>query len=508
MDAILLDGTQLTIDQLWQVAVEGAPVEIAPGALERVQKGREVIERAIAEGKIIYGVTTGFGKLSEVQIPADHAEELQVNLLRSHACGVGEPVPAEVARAILVLKLNNLLPGNSGIRVEVAKQLRELINRGVVPVIPRQGSVGASGDLAPLAHMSLVLIGEGEAYFGGERLPGGEALRRAELRPIRLQAKEGLSLINGTQFMTALAALGIYRAERLARTADVIAAMTTDAMKGTPVAFDERIHRVRNQVGQQKVARNLVQLMAGSEIRESHRACKKVQDAYSIRCIPQVHGAVRDALEHVRQVVGRELNAVTDNPLVFPAEQEVISGGNFHGAPVAMALDFLSIALAELGNISERRTAMMMDSNFSELPDFLTPKPGLNSGFMIAQVATAALVSENKTLAHPASVDSIPTSANKEDYVSMGANAANKMWRVLENLEYILAVEAMCAAQGLDLRAPLQPGKGVAAAHHVVRNKVPYLDSDRVLAPEIAKIRGLIASFELLQSAEKEVKLE
>jgi histidine ammonia-lyase len=505
--SVQLDGKNLNLDELWRIAVESEPVEVSPQALERVEAARKIVEKAVQEGRIVYGVTTGFGKLSDVQISPEKASQLQVNLLRSHACGTGPEAPLSVVRAIMALKVNNLLRGHSGVRVQVIKLLVEMLNRGIHPVIPAKGSVGASGDLAPLAHMSLVLIGEGEAVVNGERLPGRKAMEKAGLAPLQLAEKEGLSLINGTQYMTAVGALGVYRAERLAKIADIIAAMTTDGLKGTPVAFDPRIQEVRGQEGQKKVARNLVALLEHSEIRRSHMECKKVQDAYSIRCTPQVHGAVRDAVGFVRTIFERELNAVTDNPLIFPDEGEILSGGNFHGEPVALALDFLAIAMAELGNISERRIAMLMDSNFSELPDFLTPRPGLNSGFMIAQVTAAALASENKGLAHPASVDSIPTSANKEDFVSMGPNAANKLWQVLENLERILAIEALAAAQALDLRAPLQSGKGVNLALTALRNKVPFLDHDRFLAPEIEKAAELIRSFELLKSVEKEVQL-
>jgi histidine ammonia-lyase len=508
MKEITLTGENLNLDQLWQIAKEGALVEIDEDRLKLVNRSREVVERAMASGQVIYGVTTGFGKLSDVKISSEDATTLQLNLLRSHAGGVGSPVPASVSRGIMALKLNNLLRGFSGVRTEILFHLAEFLNRGVSPIIPSKGSVGASGDLAPLSHMSLVLVGEGEAEWKGERMSGSDALKAAGLEPLQLEAKEGLSLINGTQYMTCLGALGVKRAFDLAKTADIIAAMTADGMKATPVAFDSRIQAVRNQAGQMACAQNLTALMTGSEIRMSHLECKKVQDAYSIRCIPQVHGACRDAIRYVKDVIERELNAVTDNPLVFPVEGEILSGGNFHGAPIAMALDFLSIALAEMANISERRVAMMMDSSFSELPDFLTPKPGLNSGLMLAQITAAALVSENKTLSHPASVDSIPTSANKEDHVSMGANAANKMWQVLENTQRVLAIELLSAAQSVDLRAPLHPGEYIMVAHNHLRNKVPFLVHDRQLSEDIEKAVELVSNFELLRAVEGKMELQ
>ncbi len=508
MKSIILNGENLLLSDLWRIATENTVVALDDNALVRVAAARDLIKQAVAKGKIIYGVTTGFGKLSEVQISPENTVHLQLNLVRSHACGVGEPVPAAVSRTIMALKLNNLLRGYSGVRRELILQLRDCLNRQVHPVIPSRGSVGASGDLAPLSHLALVLIGEGEAEFQGRRMSGGQALKAAGLPPLQLAAKEGLSLINGTQFMTALAALGVYRALNLLKTADIIAAMSVDALKGTPTAFEPQIHRLRNQLGQMVTAENILNLMAESGIRQSHLECKRVQDVYSIRCIPQVHGASRDAVGFVASIITRELNAVTDNPLVFVEDGKILAGGNFHGEPIAMALDFLSIALAELASISERRISMMMDPTFSELPSFLSPKPGLNSGLMLVHVTAAALVAENKILCHPACVDSIPTSANKEDHVSMGANAANKMWQVLANVEQVLALELICAGQSLDLRAPLQPGRGVALAHDALRNKVPYLDGDRNLSPDIRNAFELVTKFELLKAVEKEIKLQ
>ncbi len=507
MAQVCLDGENLRLEELWQISKNQAQITLDEKALQRVDAARQVVEKAVAEEKIIYGVTTGFGKLSNVHISGEHTSQLQLNLLRSHACGVGPKVSTQISRAIMVLKLNNLLRGFSGVRRELIFHLQELLNRGVHPLIPSKGSVGASGDLAPLAHMSLVLIGEGMAEYRGQQLKGDEALEAAGLKPMTLASKEGLSLINGTQYMTASLALSVYRAANFVKTADIIASMTIDGMKGTPVAFEPQIHEIRNQEGQKRSAGNILALMAGSEIRQSHLECKKVQDAYAIRCIPQVHGASRDAISYVHSIVSRELNAVTDNPLVFVEDDEIISGGNFHGAPVAMAADFLAIAVAELAGISERRIAMMMDSTYSELPDFLSPKPGLNSGLMIAHVTSAALTSQNKILCHPASVDSIPTSANKEDYVSMGANAVNKIWEVLENTERVLAIEAICAGQTIDLRAPLQPGKGVAIAHGLLRHKIPFLDHDRNLSGDLENAYHLVRDFAFPENVEKRIKL-
>ncbi|MCH8127647.1 histidine ammonia-lyase [candidate division KSB1 bacterium] len=508
MNEIKFNGEELTLGQLWQISMENAKVVIDEKSFKIVDRSREIVDRAIQKNQIIYGITTGFGKLSDIQISPKDITQLQINLLRSHCAGVGRPAPPSVCRAMMALKLNNLLRGFSGVRREVIIQLQEFLNRGILPVIPSKGSAGASGDLAPLAHMSLVLIGEGEVKINGESVNGAEVLKKFDLQPIELQAKEGLSLINGTQYMTAIAALVVFRAKWFVKTADIIAAMTVDGMKATPVAFDSRIQAIRNQVGQMESAQNLTALIAGSEIRLSHVECSKIQDAYSIRCIPQVHGSCRDAIRYVSEIVEREINAVTDNPIVFPVEGEIVSGGNFHGAPISMVLDFLAIAIAEYASISERRIALMMDSNFSELTDFLTPKPGLNCGFMLAQVTAASLVSENKTLCHPASIDTIPTSANKEDHVSMGANAANKMLQVLENTENVLAIELLCAAQSIDLRAPLLPGNGITKAHNHLRNKVSFLDQDRILSKDIEIANNLISSFSLVQEVEKEIQMQ
>ncbi len=499
MERIGIDGESLALEDIERVASGGAAVELTEGALERMRRSRAVVERAVERGDVVYGVTTGFGRLSEVAIPLDRLEELQVNLIRSHACGVGAPLPREEARAVTLLRANVLARGFSGIRPEVVALLLELLNRGVTPVIPEQGSVGASGDLAPLSHIALVLIGEGEAEVGGERLPGAEALRRAGLEPVTLKAKEGLALNNGTQFMTGIGALSLLRAERLMDAADVIGAMTLEGLRGTPDAFHPAIQRARPHPGQDVSARRLRALLAESEIRESHRENDpRVQDAYSLRCMPQVHGAARNALAYVRSVLETESNSATDNPLIFPDEGEeglVISGGNFHGQPVAQVLDLLAIALTDVASVSERRIERLVNPDLSDhLPAFLTEEPGVHSGMMIPQITAAALVSENKVLAHPASVDSITTGASKEDHVSMGAHAAVKARRVLRNVEAVLAVELLCAAQALEFLKPLRPGRGVEKAYDLLRERVPRLTTDRVLAPDIDAATELVRS--------------
>jgi histidine ammonia-lyase len=454
---------------------------------------------------VAYAITTGVGHLADVRISADQARELQVNLVRSHAVGVGEPLSEAESRAMMLLRANSLAKGFSGVRAVVIDTLCNMLNRGVHPVIPSQGSVGASGDLAPLAHLALVLTGEGEAWFQGRRMNGGEAMKAAEIAPIRLEAKEAISLINGTQAMLGVGALALLEARTLAATADVLGAISLDTLQGTDVAFDERIHQARPHVGQTLVARHLRTMLEGSALRERHRDCKRVQDAYSLRCIPQVHGAVLDVLDYARQVFETEMNSAVDNPLVFvkkpaagspkgaAAEGEVISGGNFHGQPIAFALDFLAISVSALAGISERRIERMVNPALSEgLPAFLSAHAGLNSGFMMPQVTAAALVSENKVLGHPASVDSITTSGNKEDYVSMGMTAALKLRRVIQNVRYVLAIEALAAAQAVDLLAPLKPGKRAQQALREIRAVSPMVTQDRSLAPDIAKVSEVI----------------
>ena len=484
MGAVILDGRSLTLEQLEAVARWGGGAELAPAALERVAATRAGIEARIAAGEVIYGVNTGFGRLADVRIAADQLSNLQRNLLRSHACGVGEPFPEDVVRAMLLLRANVLAGGYAGVRPALIARLLDLLAAGVHPVVPSQGSVGASGDLAPLAHLALVLIGEGEATFQGDRMPGAEALARAGLQRIELAPKEGLALINGTQVMAAVGALALLDAERLAAAADVIAALSVDAMEGSDTAFIAEIHEARPHPGQLASARNLLALMAGSGIRGAHDACGRVQDAYSLRCTPQVHGAARDALAHLRGKLAVEVNAATDNPMVLP-DGRVASGGNFHGAPVAAAFDYAAIALTALASISERRSARLVTPEQSYLPAFLVDASGLNSGFMMAQVTAAALVSECKTLAHPASVDSIPTSGGREDHVSMGTWAARKLSRVVDNLRLVLAVELLEAAQGIEFRRPLRSSPALERAHAMLRREVPALDRDRFLHPEI-----------------------
>ncbi|MFQ5662582.1 MAG: histidine ammonia-lyase [Terriglobia bacterium] len=490
--AIELTGNDLTTEQFCRVVSGGEPVALAAPARVRMAGSRALVEKLVAEDAVVYGVTTGFGDLARVKIPPAELRAVQLNLLRSHASGVGEPLSETESRATLLLRANVLAKGFSGVRPLLGERLCEMLNRGVHPVIPSRGSVGASGDLAPLAHLGLVLLGEGAAFFEGKRLSGKEALRSAGLKPLGLEAKEGLALINGTQPSLAVGLLALLAAENLVDTADVAAALSLDALRGTPVAFDERIHRLRPFPGELATAKNLRRLNDGSEIRHSHLACERVQDAYSLRCVPQVHGAVREALSYARRIFEIELNSGTDNPLVFAEDGQVLSGGNFHGQPLALVLDVLGIALAQLGNISERRTQRLVNPGLSELPAFLTRQPGLHSGLMMAQVTAAALASENKGLAHPASVDSIPTSGI-EDFVSMSMGAALKSRQIAENLKSILAIELLCACQGIELLAPLKTGRLAAQALAAVRGVVPGLEQDRALTPDIEAVRQLIS---------------
>jgi histidine ammonia-lyase len=497
MSAIQIDGERLDFAQVYRVVFKGAQVELAPQARERMLASRAVIERLIASDQAVYGVNTGFGKMASVRISREQIGELQVNLVRSHACGVGAPLSEHETRAILLLRANAIAKGLSGVRPIVAETLCEMLNSGVQPVIPSQGSVGASGDLAPLAHLAQVAIGEGEAILQGRKLSGGDAMRAAGITSLQLEAKEGLALLNGTQAMLALLALGLREAEIAVDTADVAAALSLDALRGSPAAFDERIAAARPYPGHAITARNLRRLNEGSAIRESHRATekdKRVQDAYSLRCTPQVHGAVRDALAQVRATLAVELNSATDNPLVFADSGEVISGGNFHGQPLAMAADQLAVALATLAGISERRIEQMTNPQTSLLPAFLVRDAGLNSGFMIMQVSAAALASEMKTQATPHSVDSIPTSANQEDYVSMGMGAARRIQRMLRNLRNVLAIELLAACQGIDLLAPLRTGSQAAKAQVIVRSESKMVEADRSLAPDIRAVERRIAA--------------
>lgn len=495
-------GASFGIDEVLAVGHRRARVELDQDSRARIAAARHVVDASLADGRAHYGINTGFGALAEVRIAADQLRRLQLNLVRSHAAGVGTPLPREIVRMLLLLRARVLSAGHSGVRPEVVEMLLAMLDRGVHPVVPEQGSVGASGDLAPLAHLALVLVGEGEAEVEGAIVPGGEALRRVGLKPIELGAKEGLSLINGTQVMTAIALHALERAERALRGADIAGALTVEGFLGSPRAFDPRIHALRPYAGQQLVASNLRQLCAGSPLVESHRDCGRVQDPYSLRCMPQVHGAARDAMAHVRSVLEVEAAAVTDNPLVFAGaddgdipEGAVISGGNFHGQPVSLVCDFARIALTAVASICERRVEQLVNPNLNNgLPAFLAHDPGLESGLMIAQVTATALVSECKGLSMPSSVDSIPSSASREDHVSMGPIAARRMLDVVRNFEYVVAIELIAACQAIDLRAPLQPGAGTAAAYRAVRSVVPPLDGDRVLSGDIEAAAELLRS--------------
>jgi histidine ammonia-lyase len=492
---IVLDGASLTIDALYQVAVERAPVTLAPAARDRARRTRAIIDDIVCRQAVVYGVTTGFGKLSDVAIPSSRLAELQVNLVRSHTAGVGPLLPEREVRAMMLLRANVIAKGYSGARPELVELLAGMLNAGLYPPVPEQGSVGASGDLAPLARLALALIGEGTLLRDGVTGEALVMLREAELEPVTLMPKEGIALINGTQLHTGIAALLLVDARRLWRVANGAGAMTLEGLLGTPVAFDARIQRARGQVGQIEAAAMLRALLAGSEIRESHRLNDpRVQDAYSLRCMPQVHGPVLDAIHFAESLVGRELNAATDNPLVFE-DGDVLSGGNFHGQVVALALDTLAIALTNLATMAERRIDRLLNPDLNQgLPPFLTGDAGVSSGFMMAQVTAAALASECKVLAHPASVDTIPTDGGKEDVVPMAMGAAWKLRRVVENVRHVLAIELMCAAQAIDVRAPLAPGRGVAELHRRVRSLVAPLERDRVLSGDIEAIATAMAS--------------
>jgi histidine ammonia-lyase len=502
-----LTGDDLTVDDVWAVAVEGAGATLSDDAREKMGAARRLVEQAVhGSREHTYGVNTGFGRFVAVAIPEEQTAELQLRLLRSHACGVGDPYPDEIVRAALLLRANALAKGNSGARVETVELLLALLESGVLPVVPSRGSVGASGDLAPLAHLALPLVGEGEAWVEGERLSGADALTRAGLEPVELAAKEGLSLINGTQFMAATLALALVRARRLARAADVACALSVEALQGSRTSFLPQIHALRPLRGQRDAAANVLRLLEGSAIIEAHRWCDKVQDAYSLRCAPQVHGASRDLLAYAEYTAGVELNAATDNPLVLVDDEMLVSNGNFHGQPLAFALDVLAMAVAELANISERRLERLVNPNLSDgLPPFLTTDGGLNSGFMIPQYVAASLVSENKSLCHPASVDSIPTSAGQEDHVSMGNASGLKAWQVTANSERAVAIELLAGAQAVEYHAPLEPGVGGRAARAAVRELSPRLRDDRSLAGDIEAVATAIRDGSLLAAVEAEV---
>ena len=489
-----LKGESVSLSQIAAVAHNGEAVKISALAHPRILASRKVVEEIIARDSVVYGVTTGFGKLSEVRIPRDALNELQLNLVRSHACGIGAPLSEPEVRAMMLLRANVLTLGFSGIRLEIIQMLGEMLNSRVHPVVPEKGSVGASGDLAPLAHLALTIIGEGEAFLDGERMESSEALRRAKLRPVTLGAKEGLALLNGTQAMHAVGGLALLRAKRLSRLADISGAMSLDALKGTPAAFDARLQDARPHAGQRAAAKHLLTLLEGSEIRQSHlNDDPRVQDAYSLRCMPQVHGAVRGALSHCEDVLLVESASATDNPLVFSESGDVISGGNFHGAPLAFAFDYAAIAIVDLMSMSERRIDRLVNPDKNEgLPAFLARQPGVQSGFMTAHVAAAALVNEARVLAHPASVDNITTSGGKEDHVSMGMTSALKLRSIVDLAENLLAIELLAAAEGLEHRRPLKSGAGVERAFASVRKFSPPLTHDRPLANDIARVAEAI----------------
>ena len=505
--AVQLSGEDLTIDDVWAVAVDRAPATLSEAARDKIVRARALVERAAhGTSEHTYGINTGFGRFVSRSIPEELTAELQLRLLRSHACGVGEPYPAEIVRAAMLLRANALAKGYSGARPETVELLIECLNRGLLPHVPSRGSVGASGDLAPLAHLALPLVGEGEAWVDDNRMSGADALAAVGLEPIALEAKEGLSLVNGTQFMAAFAALALARVARLAKTADIACALSVEALQGSRASFLPQIHAARPLPGQIDSAANILQLLEGSAIIESHRWCDKVQDAYSLRCAPQVHGASRDLLAYVEATVSVELNAATDNPLVLVDDEVLLSNGNFHGQPLAFALDALAMAVSELANISERRIERLVNPSLSDgLPAFLTVDGGLNSGFMIPQYVAASLVSENKALCHPASVDSIPTSAGQEDHVSMGNAAGLKGWQVLANAEWVLAIELLAGAQGVEFLAPLEPGAGARAARDAVRSLSPRLTDDRSLAGDIEAVARAIRDGGFVEAVEPEV---
>ncbi len=500
---LVLAGNSLNPEMLEKIALEPAVISLSPQALVRINSGRKVVEKIIKQNRTVYGITTGFGKFAEIRISLNEIDQLQENLIKSHATGVGQLFEPYQVRAVMLLQANQLAQGASGVRPVVVQQLLGLLNRDIIPLVPRQGSVGASGDLSPMAHIGLVMIGRGRAFYKGRIVSGAAALKKAGMKPLVLKAKEGLAITNGTEVMTAVGILNLLEAERLCKISDIAGAMSLEALRGTDKAFDPRIHALRPHSGQKESAENLRRLLAGSQIRRSHKDCQRVQDSYSLRCMPQVHGATKTALMHVRQVLETELNSVTDNPLVFVKEHEVLSGGNFHGQPVALAMDYLGIATAELADISERRISRLLDGCLSGLPGFLTQHGGLNSGLMIVQNTAASLVSENKVLAHPSSVDSIPTSANQEDHVSMGTIGARKAGEIIGNTRYALACELLAAAQGLEFLRPLTPGMGVAAAREAIRSRVRPFDHDREFHRDIEAIGAMMADGTILARVEK-----
>lgn len=504
MKTIIVDGNNLTLEQLIQVAREGYTVQISEEASQKVKLSRAYVEKLVKEEQVVYGITTGFGKFSNIVISNGQVEQLQESLIRSHACGVGKHFSEEIVRAIMLLRLNALVKGYSGIRLETLQVLVDMLNKQVHPAIPEKGSLGSSGDLAPLSHMVLVMLGEGEAYYKGQLISGKQAMKDANINTIHLTSKEGLALINGTQVLTAVGAITTYDAIHLMKTADISAALTFEALKGIMDVFDEKVHQVRNHTGQMICSKNLARILEGSGL-TTKQGEVKLQDSYSLRCLPQIHGASKDAIEYVYDKVNKEINAATDNPLIFPEDEQVISCGNFHGQPMALAFDFLGIALAEIANSAERRIERLVNPSLSELPAFLTEKGGVNSGFMIMQYTAAALVSENKVLAHPASVDSIPSSGNQEDHVSMGTIAARKAHEILYNTRRVIAIELMTAAQGIEFSNPEKLGKGTKEAYQLIREHIAKLEEDRIMYVDIEKSVELVETNQILQVVEGKI---
>ena len=501
---VAIDGKSLTIEQVIAVSRDFEKVKLAKGATKGIKKSRDFVEKILKENRVVYGITTGFGELSSTSISSQEAHQLQENLIRSHAVGVGEPLSEDVVRGVILLRANALAKGYSGVRKQIIDLLISLLNNQVYPYIPSQGSVGASGDLAPLSHLALVLMGEGECIKNGKRCSAKKILKEKKLQSLKIEAKEGLALINGTQVMSSIGCLAVKDAERLLKNAQIAGVMSLEALKGTAKAFDSKIHELRPYGGQTRCASNLRRLVNKSHVVASHKDCNRVQDAYTLRCMPQVYGAVMDTIDHVKNVLSIEINSATDNPLIFADEKEVISGGNFHGEPLAFAMDFLGIAMAEIANISERTVDRLVNPHVSGLPPFLTEHSGLHSGMMITQYTAASLVSENKVLAHPSSVDSIPTSAGQEDHVSMGTISARNAAKIIQNVENVIAIEMLCATQGLDFCQNI-PGEGTLEACDIIRSQVKHLDHDRILYKDIAKIKDLIISGEIVKRIETKI---
>lgn len=505
MTEILLGVDGLTLEDLVAIAREGAKVQLSEESVQRILKSRKLVDKWVQEEKVIYGVTTGFGALSDKAISRQDTRLLQENILMSHSAGVGESLDEETVRAVMALRIKDLARGHSGIRLETVQRLIDLLNGAVYPVVPEKGSVGASGDLAPLAHLSLVLIGLGMAFYEGQKMTGAEVLGKVGMVPLELEAAEGLALVNGTQVTNAIGSLALYDGLRLAKMTDIAASMSLEVLMGSRTEFDPRIHSLRPHPGQAAVADNMERITRDSEIITSHKDCCRIQDAYTLRCSPQVHGASRDAIEYARGVVEREMNSSTNNPLILVDSEEFLLGGNFHGQPLALAMDFLCMAVSELGNIAERRIERLVNPQLSGLPAFLVGDGGINSGFMLAQYTAASLVSENKALSHPACVDSIPTSANKEDHVSMAPISARKCRSIVKNTEYVIAIELLCAAQAMDLFTNMKPGQGTLAAYRIIRNAVSHLDKDRILSKDIETMAELLRSEAVIEEVERVV---